>query len=90
MIRRRPISLVAVIAAAVAIGLAVGRRDRAAPIVELGPTDGRELPPADLERVVVDSEAPDFALAALSGDTVTLSAFRSERNVVLVFYRGHW
>ena len=87
---RRVLSLVAVVMLAVAVGLALGTRDRAPTIIELGPTDGRDLPPTDLDRVAVGGEAPDFALASLTGDTVTLSEFRGSKNVVLVFYRGHW
>lgn len=34
-------------------------------------------------------QAPDFALASMTGDTVRLSELRS-RKVVLIFYRGHW
>ena len=56
----------------------------------LGPVDGLNLPPVDLERVAVGSLAPDFSLQTISGDTLTLSSFRGARNVVLVFYRGHW
>ncbi|MBM4183319.1 MAG: redoxin domain-containing protein [Gemmatimonadetes bacterium] len=63
---------------------------QAAPEVLLGPVDGTELPPTDLERVRVGDLAPDFSLASLSGPVMTLSDFRGERNVVLVFYRGHW
>jgi hypothetical protein len=58
--------------------------------VELGAKDGHGLPPTDLERVATGTEAPDFSLQALSGDVVTLSEFRDDKNVVLVFYRGHW
>ena len=58
--------------------------------VVLGPADGHELPGADLERVQVGDPAPDFSLASLSGPTVTLSDLRGVKNVVLVFYRGHW
>ena len=36
--------------------------------------------------IEVGQEAPDFTLTSQSGDGVTLSAFRGERNVVLVFY----
>jgi hypothetical protein len=56
----------------------------------LGPKDGLDLPPTDLDRVAVGLLAPDFSLRSLEGDTVTLSAFRGLKNVVLVFYRGHW
>ena len=56
----------------------------------LGPVDGHDLPPTDLERVREGDEAPDFTLASLAGPDVTLSDYRGEKNVVLVFYRGHW
>ncbi len=78
---------VVAIAAASVIALRVVGRDR--PIV-LGPRDGWDLPPTELDRVKVGDIAPDFSLVAYSGDTITLSDFRGERNVVLVFYRGHW
>ena len=58
--------------------------------VQLGPKDGFDLPPTDLERVAIGDEAPDFTLEAYSGDTLTLSDLRGDKNVVLVFYRGHW
>jgi hypothetical protein len=53
--------------------------------VALGPTDGRDLPGTDLDRVRAGDVAPDFA-----GPVVTLSEFRGRRNVILVFYRGWW
>ena len=56
----------------------------------LGPTDGAGLPPTDLGRVAVGKPAPDFTLEEKDGGTVTLSSFRDRKNVVLVFYRGHW
>ena len=56
----------------------------------LGPKDGFDLPPTELDRVAVGSMAPDFSLLTLAGDTVTLSDFRGVKDVVLVFYRGHW
>jgi hypothetical protein len=58
--------------------------------VTLGPADGLDLPPTDLERVALGTTAPDFSLQTLAGDTVTLSSFRGARDVILVFYRGHW
>jgi len=56
----------------------------------LGPVDGVDLTPIDLERVAVGALAPDFSLEDETGNVVTLSRFRGEKNVVLVFYRGHW
>jgi cytochrome oxidase Cu insertion factor (SCO1/SenC/PrrC family) len=56
----------------------------------LGPVDGLELPPTEIDRVSVGAVAPDFSLAAMNGDVVTLSDFRGKKNIVLVFYRGHW
>lgn len=56
----------------------------------LGPKDGPTDPPTDLERVKVGDPAPDFTLEALDGRRVTLSSYRGQKNVLLVFYRGHW
>jgi cytochrome oxidase Cu insertion factor (SCO1/SenC/PrrC family) len=56
----------------------------------LGPKDGRELPPADLNRIQIGQAAPDFTLDSLDGRPITLSDFRGKGRVVLVFYRGHW
>lgn len=58
--------------------------------VVLGPVDGRDLPGTDLERVTAGDLAPDFSLVSLAGPVVTLSDFRGQRNVILVFYRGYW
>jgi cytochrome oxidase Cu insertion factor (SCO1/SenC/PrrC family) len=60
------------------------------PAFALGPLDGQELPPTDLERVAVGSSAPDFLLEDEKGASIALSQFREKNNVVLVFYRGHW
>ena len=57
---------------------------------QLGPVDGFDLPPTEIDRVAVGSEAPDFSLVAMNNEVTTLSDFRGEKNVVLVFYRGHW
>lgn len=56
----------------------------------LGPVDGQELPPTDLERVAIGTTAPDFLLEDEKGNSITLSQFHGQNNVVLVFYRGHW
>ena len=56
----------------------------------LGPKDGAGLPPGDLSRVAVGAPAPDFSLESKDGTVVTLSGFRDKKDVVLVFYRGHW
>lgn len=57
----------------------------------MGPVDGKQLPPTDIDRVAVGTAAPDFTLARMGvvGST-TLSSFRGKKNVVLVFYRGSW
>ena len=56
----------------------------------IGPIDGRDLSPIDIERVAVGDVAPDFTLPQYGGGNVTLSQFRGNKNVVLVFYRGFW
>ena len=55
-----------------------------------GPADGHDLPRADQERVVVGGEAPNFTLESFVGEAVELAGYRGSKNVVLVFYRGHW
>lgn len=44
--------------------------------------------PIDSRTVTINSEAPDFTLPSAAGGTVTLSGFRDEQHVVLVFLRG--
>ena len=56
---------------------------------QLGPKDGANLAPTDLERVKVPDKAPDFRLEDIDGSNI-LSNFRGKKSVVLVFYRGHW
>lgn len=56
----------------------------------LGPVDGKELSPTDIDRVAVGTMAPDFTLGRFGGGTATLSSLRGKKNVVLVFYRGYW
>lgn len=46
--------------------------------------------PADLNRVRAGQTAPDFTLESRKGEPVTLSQFRGQKRVVLVFYRGQW
>lgn len=57
---------------------------------QLGPVDGKDLEPTDIERIAIGKAAPDFTLARYGGGTVTLSQYRGKKNVVLVFYRGYW
>ncbi|MCP5111028.1 MAG: redoxin domain-containing protein [bacterium] len=54
-----------------------------------GPKDGAALSPADLDRIQAGQLAPDFTLPTAEGKAVTLSGLR-DKDVVLVFYRGHW
>lgn len=71
-------------------GCGGGTPDSPGEPLTLGPVDGFDLPAVDTGRVGVGDPAPDFALATFRGDTVTLSEFRGEREVLLVFYRGSW
>lgn len=88
---------VALVAGVVGLaGCAAESRDSEAAVVDardepvLGPADGQDLPGTDLERVAVGQMAPDFTLASLAGPPVTLSGYQGQKNVILVFYRGHW
>ena len=56
----------------------------------LGPKDTTKMPPADLNRLKVGDEAPDFTLEDQDAKPVTLSGYRGKKTVVLVFYRGYW
>ncbi len=62
----------------------------AASAQRLGPVDGFDLPRTDIERVATGDEAPLFTLESFDRGPVDLAGFRGNRNVVLVFYRGHW
>lgn len=58
--------------------------------IVLGPVDGHDLPITDLDRVSAGDMAPDFTAMTLGGEPLTLSDYRGDQNVILVFYRGHW
>ena len=101
MSRRSAMTIVLAVLLLGGFYLAVGRRSAAPPSPEgmpeagsqatdLGPADGRDLPGQDTGRVMIGNPAPDFSLLAYSGEVVTLSDFRGQKNVVLAFYRGHW
>ena len=55
----------------------------------LGPVDGFDLPPYDLQRVLPGNMAPDFRLQDENGKVHQLSQYRG-KHVVLVLYRGYW
>ena len=55
----------------------------------LGPVDGSDLSPYDLNRIVAGSMAPDFRLQDENGKVHQLFQYRG-KNVVLVMYRGFW
>lgn len=57
---------------------------------QLGPKDGGNLNPTDVERVKAGDQTPDFTLENMDGKRISLSGFRGKKNVLLVFYRGHW
>ena len=79
----------ALIGSAVAVIAAVAVVNTMGP-PPLGPRDGEDLPPTDLDRVKVGDVAPDFTLESHSDGIITLSDYRRDKNVILVFYRGHW
>ncbi len=57
---------------------------------QLGPKDGQDLKPSDLDRIKAGDKAPDFTLEDQDGKRISLSDFRGKKAVVLVFYRGRW
>ena len=57
---------------------------------QLPPKENINLPPTDLERIKIGEPAPDFTLQSHDGKNISLSDYRGKKNVVLVFYRGHW
>jgi cytochrome oxidase Cu insertion factor (SCO1/SenC/PrrC family) len=73
------------LAAALAIGLG-----STTVLAQLGPKDGPDLAPTDLNRIKAGQAAPDFSLENADGNVITLSDFRGKKTVVLVFYRGYW
>lgn len=62
----------------------------AAAHAQLGPKDGTGSKHTDLDRVKAGDIAPAFTLEDMDGRRISLSDFRGKKNVVLVFYRGHW
>lgn len=76
------------VALALTLGCVVAGQAQERP--RLGPKTGPTDPPTDLERVKVGDPAPDFTLEALDGRRITLSGYHGQKDVVLVFYRGHW
>ena len=86
---RRARSFLALLATLAACASQDADRDAPRELV-FGPADGHDLPGTELERVRVGDVAPDFTLASLGGPPVTLSDFRGQRRVILVFYRGQW
>jgi cytochrome oxidase Cu insertion factor (SCO1/SenC/PrrC family) len=55
-----------------------------------GAEDRATQVPTDLDRVKVGQPAPDFTLEDSDGKNISLADYRGKKNVVLVFYRGHW
>ena len=90
--RFRKAALPRSLAAALGLALLGGCQDAGPPDAPrpLGPADGQDLPGVALDRIQVGEPAPDFTLEAYGGGTVTLSDYRGRKDVILVFYRGHW
>ena len=51
---------------------------------------GHSQSPTDLNRVKVGERAPGFTLENMDQQKISLDDFFGKKNVVLVFYRGHW
>ena len=73
-----------------------GERDSKSVIAQTE-AGSNELPtskPASVALAAVGNEvglaAPDFTLPRSGGGAFTLSSFRGDRNIVLVFYRAFW
>jgi hypothetical protein len=49
-----------------------------------------ELQATDLERIQIGKAIPDFSLESVDGNWIKLSSYQNRKNVILVFYRGHW
>jgi cytochrome oxidase Cu insertion factor (SCO1/SenC/PrrC family) len=64
--------------------------NQAAVSAQTGPKDEVKQPATDLDRVKVGQPAPDFTLEDSDGKNISLADYRGKKNVVLVFYRGHW
>ena len=47
-------------------------------------------PASDLEKIQVGTSAPDFNLESADGKWIKLSDYQTQKNVILVFYRGWW
>lgn len=58
--------------------------------VQLGPKDGANLAGDRFGAREVDQAAPDFTLEDMTGKRISLSDYRGKKNLILVFYRGHW
>ncbi len=76
--------------ALVALSLSLWASATQAQESRLGPKDPGNYSPTDTSRVAVGAQAPDFTLEARDGSVKTLSGYRGTKNVILVFYRGHW
>ena len=58
------------------------------PAARSNPTPVRPpTPSTDAAILAIGDQAPDFTLPSVSGDPVTLSSYRGQENIVLVFYR---
>jgi hypothetical protein len=63
-----------------------------APLSTQSPAASPSVDPriTDLERVREGKAAPDFALEDINGNLIRLSDYQGKKNVILVFYRGHF
>jgi cytochrome oxidase Cu insertion factor (SCO1/SenC/PrrC family) len=64
--------------------------NQAAVSAQTAPKDEVKQSAMDVDRIKVGQPAPDFTLEDSNGKNVSLADYRGKKNVVLVFYRGHW
>jgi len=59
-------------------------------MAKVSAVNASELQATDLERIQIGKAVPGFNLESVDGNWVKLSSYQNRKNVILVFYRGHW
>ena len=59
-------------------------------VLKWSTVNASEVQATDLERIQIGKAVPDFSLESVDGNWIKLSNYQDRKNVILVFYRGHW